>query len=145
VLSHVSVNPLTVTQAEHTLLQIEDDGDRQPLVLTRDGQSLLSGLGLHIRRVEHREPARSEPFPRHVIERVERVLGCGLVVLVVGDEGPVGVGAENFGRLEVSTSEGGLAAPGRADEDDQGQLGDGEPHGRGSVLREILSACAGTP
>ena len=45
------------------------------------------------------------------------------------DDGPEEVGREDLGRLEVPAGERGLARPGRPDQNDEGQLGDGDRHG----------------
>ena len=60
------------------------------------------------------------------MQDVEGVAAGALVVLVVGDEAAAEVGGDDLGRLEVPAGEGGLAGAGGADEDDEGQVGDGQ-------------------
>ena len=62
-------------------------------------------------------------------EHLEGILGDGLVVLVVTDHRPTGVGRKDLRRPEMLTRERALARVAGADEDDEGQFGDRDRHG----------------
>ncbi len=79
-------------------------------------------------------PAGREPLARDVVEDVEGVAAGALVVLVVGDQAAAEVAGDDLGRLEVPAGEGGLAGAGRADQDHEGQVGDGQGAPLGGVV-----------
>src|SRR5262249_14322746 len=85
-----------------------------------------------------------KPLPGDESQQLERVSGDGLVVLVVADHGPAGVGGEDLGPSEMTAREGALARAAGADEDDEAELGDGDRHRHASPLPKI-AICVGGP
>src|SRR5438034_6891780 len=83
---------------------------------------------LDVRGVDDREPSKSEPLAGDEVQGVERVLRDRLVVLVVGDQAAELVGGEHFRGLEVTGGKRRLPRPGRADEYNERELGDGDLH-----------------
>jgi len=49
---------------------------------------LLSIFGFNIRRVDNRQSARCQAFPRYVMEKFESIRRCSLVILIVRIEDP---------------------------------------------------------
>ena len=75
-----------------------------------------------------RRPSR-QPLRRDEVQGLEGVVGDGLVVLVVADHRPIGVRREDLGGLEMPPGERALARAAGADEDDETEFGDCDPHG----------------
>lgn len=105
---------------------VQDDGDRQDVVLAGECDQLPAGVGLDAGRVDDGQAAGGEALARDVVQDVEGVAAGALVVLVVGDQAPAVVGGDGLGGLEVLAGEGGLARSGGPDQNDEGQVGDGK-------------------
>lgn len=105
---------------------VEDDGDGQDVVLPGQLDQLLSAALLDVGRVDDRTTARRESLARDVVQDVEGVPAGALVVLVVGDQASAEVRGDDLGRPEVPPGESGLARAGRPDQDDEGEVGDGQ-------------------
>jgi hypothetical protein len=110
---------------------VEDDGDRQHVVLPGEPHQVGTRLALHIGGVHDGQPAGGEPLADDVVQHLERVAAGALVVLVVGDQAAAEVGGDHLGGLEVAAGEGGLAGPGGADQHDEAELGQAEGAGDG--------------
>lgn len=110
----------------HLLRHVQHDGDGQHVVLLRQLDQLTAGVLLHAGGVDHRATAGREPLARDVVQDVEGVPCRALVVLVVGDQTSAEVGGDDLGGLEVAVGERGLAGPGRTDQNDEGEVGDGQ-------------------
>jgi hypothetical protein len=106
--------------------QIQDDRHGRPTVASGDGDQLAARQGLDVRGVDHRQAPAAEPHDQDPVQQVEGVVGGRLGSRVIGDQGAQLIRREDLGRAEVAPSEGGLAAPGHADQDDQGVARDGE-------------------
>ena len=124
--AEVPVGPRGVARLAHRRGQVEDDRDRQHVVLAGERDQRRPGLRLHARRVDDGQPPGREPLARDVVQHVERVHGGRLVVLVVGDQAAAEVGGDHLGRLEVRPGERRLAGAGHPDEHDERQLGNGQ-------------------
>ncbi len=105
---------------------VEDDRDGQHVVLARQADELLAGVGLDVGGVDDGQPAGGQALADDVVQDVEGVLAGALVVLVVADQAAAEVGGDGLGGLEVPGGEGGLAGAGGADEDHERQVGHGE-------------------
>ncbi len=105
---------------------VQHDSDRQYVVLPCQLHQLASRGGLDVGRVDHGEPPGREPLRGDVVQHVEGVGAGRLVVGVVADHAPAGVGGKHLGGQEVPGGEAGLARAGGADQDHQRQVGDGE-------------------
>ena len=78
--------------------QVEHDRDRQHVVLAGQRDQRLAGLGLHVGGVDDGQPPARQPLAGDEVQHLERVVGRGLVVLVVGDQAAAEVGREHLGR-----------------------------------------------
>ena len=146
--AEVPVGALGVALGAQPLRQVQDDRHREHVVLAGQQDQLAAGLGLHVGRVDHGQPAGGQALARDEPQHLERVPGRRLVVLVVGDQATAEVRGDHLGRLEVRAGEGRLARAGHADQDDQAQLGDAQL-GHGSFLKTAswvggpASGCSG--
>jgi hypothetical protein len=98
------------------------------VVLARQRHERPAGRGLHVGRIDHGHPSRHEALARDEVQDLEGVVGRRLVVLVVGDQATADVGRHDLGRLEVAGRERRLARARRADERDEREVGDRDPH-----------------
>ncbi len=57
----IAVRPLLVALMRHTFRQIENQRDRQAVVLPRQLDKRLPRFALHVRRVHHRQLPGSQP------------------------------------------------------------------------------------
>ena len=90
--------------------------------------------GLHVGRVDHGQTSGREALARDEVQHLEGVIGRRLVALVVGDQAAADVGRDDLGRQEVARRERRLARARHADEGDERQVGDRDPHrGTGSM------------
>ena len=124
--TEVAVRPRSIAFVADALGQIQDDGHRQDVVFARKRDERLARLGLDVGRVDDGELPTRQPSRRHEVQGGKGVVGRRLVVLVVRHERAEAIRRHHLGRLEVLAGERRLAAPGRADQDDQRQLGNRE-------------------
>ncbi len=80
-------------------------------------------MRLHIGGVHDAETSGTQPLGGNIVQHVERVAGCGLVVFVVGDHRPERVTGQYLRGAEMAPGERRLTRPGDADQHDQRQLG----------------------
>ena len=99
----------------------------------------LARLRLDVRRIDNRQLCAGQPPGGHEVQRRKRVVGRRLIVLGVRDERAESIRRHHFGWFEVFAGKCRLAAPGRSDQDDQGQLRDREGH------RTNTAICVGGP
>ncbi len=114
---------------------VQDDRDRQHVVVPGDLDELLAGLGLDVGGVHDGQPAGREPLADDVVQQFEGLGGGRLVVLVVGDQAPAEVRGDHLGGQEVLAGEAGLTGAAGTDEDDEGDVGDGQDAAGGRRLR----------
>ena len=95
--AEVPVGPQPVPFLADSLGKVEHDGHRQAVVLPGQLDQRLAGLGLDVGGVDDRQPAQGQPLAGDEVEHLEGVVGDGLVVLVVADHRPAGVGREDLG------------------------------------------------
>ncbi len=126
--AELAVWSIAVAVLADSLRNVENDRDRQDVVLAGERDERLARVLLDVRGVDDRQSPGSQSLAGDVVQGVEGVAGRRLVVLVVGDQSPEEVGRHDLGRLEVRPGERRLAGPGRPDEDDQGQLRKVDPH-----------------
>ncbi len=119
---------------------VEDDGHGKDVVRLGERDERPARLGLHVGRVDHRQPAGGEALAGDVVQHVEGGRRRRLVVLVVAHECTAEVGGDHLGRREVPCREARLARPGHADEHDEGQLGQLDAR-----HRENTASCVGWP
>ena len=103
---------------------VEHDRHRQDVVVAGQVNQRAARVRLHVRRVDHGEPAELEPLGGDRVQRGEGRRGDRLVVLVVADQAAEGVRGQHLCRPEMPGREAGLAGPAHADQDDQAQPGD---------------------
>src|SRR5260370_13544750 len=68
----VSIRATTVPLDTQLLWEIEDDGDREAVVVTAEGDKRLARFSLNARRVDDDDPPRSQPFARYELEHAKR-------------------------------------------------------------------------
>lgn len=136
------VGPRRVSLVAEPLGEVEDDRQWEAVELACEGDERLSGLGLDVRRVDHREPPGGEPLLRDEVEDLERVVRRPLVVLVVRNETAAEVRREDLGRQEVLPRERRLPGPRGPDEDDEREVREGDLHASALVKSAI---CVGAP
>ena len=117
--AEVAIRPIPIAVLAETLGQVEDDRDRQEMVLAREANERSARFRLHVRRIDDGQPSTRHPLPGDVVEQLERVARRVLGVLVVGDETAAEVGGNDLGREEVRARERRLAGARRADEYDE--------------------------
>jgi hypothetical protein len=124
----VPIGSLAVALQAELLGQVENNCHRQAVILPGQLHQRLACFGLDVGGVNHRDPPQGQPLPGDEPEHLERLTRDGLVVLVVRDHPPAGVGREHLGGLEVPAGERTLARPAGADQDDEAELGDRKLH-----------------
>ena len=67
--------------------EVQDDRHRWTPMPARHGEQPCSGPILDVGRIHDGEPATPQPHGQDAMEQVEGILGRGLGVRVVGDEG----------------------------------------------------------
>ena len=125
--------------------QVQHHGDRQDVVRLGERDEALAGAGLHVRRVDDRQPAQLEPLADDELQDLERVLGRGLVVLVVGDQPAAEVARDDLGRLEVLGGERRLARAAHSDQDDERGLRYAQCRHEASSVRVKSASCVAGP
>ncbi len=121
--TEVTVGPAHVAFPRRRLGDVQDDRDREHVVLAGQPDELGPRLLLHVGGVDHGEPARGQPLAGDIAEYVERRPGGGLVVLVIGHQPAAEVTGDGLEPAEVSSGEGGLAGATDADQHHQAHLG----------------------
>ena len=124
----VPVFPAAVPLFADLLRQVEDQGHRQAVVFPGKLDERLAGLGLDIGGVDDGQLAQGQPLSGDEVQDLECLVRDRLVVLVVADHAPAGIGRQHLGGQEVLAGEGALARAAGADEDDEGEIGDGDGH-----------------
>lgn len=138
----VPIAPAGVAVLADPLVQIQHDRHGQDVVLPGQFHERLAGLRLNVGGIDHRESAQGEPLPGDEPEHLEGVLRDGLVVLVVGDHPPAGIGRDHLGGSKMPAGERALSRAAGTDEDDEAQLGDLDRHALTLVKTAI---CVGGP
>src|SRR5215472_8078960 len=137
--TEIAVRSVPIPFLAELLWEVEHNRDRQNMELASQCDERLPRVGLDVSRVDDRQPPRRKSLAGDEVEYLERFLRCGLIVLVVRHQSATVVGGQNLGGLEVLTSKRGLAAPGRADEQDQREFGNSNFHCRNTPI------CVGAP
>jgi hypothetical protein len=113
--AEVAIGSARVAIQTHPLGDVEHNRDRQHVMFLRERDEMLARVRLDVGGVDHRQPAGGEPLPGDVVQDVEGVTRCGLVVLVIGDEAATEIAADDLRRQEVPRSEGRLSGPTHTD------------------------------
>src|SRR5271165_6953074 len=121
--AEVPLGSLAVALQTELLWEVENNCYRQAMVLSGQFHQRFASLGLDVRSVDHREPPQRQPLPGDEPEHLERLVRDRLVVLVVRDHAPAGIGREDLRGLEVAAGEGALARAAGADQDEEAELG----------------------
>ena len=120
--AEVPVGSLAVALQTELLWEVENNCYRQAMVLPGQLHQRFASLGLDVRGVDHREPPQGQPLPGDEPEHLERLVRDRLVVLVVADHAPAGIGREDLRGLEVAAGEGALARAAGADQDEEAEI-----------------------
>jgi hypothetical protein len=127
--AEVSLVTVPVSLLTNLLRQVEDNRDRQAMILSGKIDEWLASFGLHIGRVNDGQSTQGEPLSRDEVKYREGSVRDGLIVFLVADHGAASVGRQYLGRQEVLAREGAFARSAWADQDDKGQFGDRDLHG----------------
>jgi hypothetical protein len=84
--TEIPVGSGPVAVLAYPLGQVENDGDREHMVLAGERHERLASLWLDVRGIDNRQLRASEPPRGHEMERRKRVVSRRLVVLVVRNE-----------------------------------------------------------
>src|SRR5690349_2707102 len=95
--------------------QIEDDGYRKAVKSACEFDERLAGFELDVCGIDNGETARGETLCSDVVKNLERVVGGGEVVFVVGNQAAAIVGGEDFRGEKVLARERGFAGAGCSD------------------------------
>ena len=142
--AELPVRPGCVALGGDPLGHVEHDRVDQHVVLAGQLDQGLAGRLLDAGGVHDGEQAAPQARADDVRQHVERVLGRGLVVGVVGDQAAAVVAGYDLPLVEVLRGEGALAAAGDADQDDQAHRGDRQLSHWPSIRRRTPS-CVGWP
>ena len=126
--AEVSLFPSAVAVLAEPFGQVQHDGDGEAMVLAGKLDQRLAGFGLHVRGVDDNQPAQGQALGGDVMQKRKGFVRDRLIVLVVADHATAGVRRQNLGGQEVFAGERTLAGAAGADQDDEGQLGDGDFH-----------------
>ena len=129
----VPVLPATVSLLADLLGQVEDQGHRKAVVLPSKLDQRLAGLGLDVGGIHDGQMSQGQPLSGDEVQNLECLVGRRLVVLVVADHSTAGIGRKHLRGQEVLAGKGALARAAGADEDDEGEVGDGDGHSCYSV------------
>ena len=136
------VRPRLVALEADVLAGVEHDGDRQRVIFPDEAHEVRPVLLAHVGGVDDGELAPLQPRLGDEMEQREGI-GCRVeAVLVVLHHAAAGVGGDDLGRLEMPVRERRLAGAGGADQHDQAEVGDGDPHG---PPRSKIAICDGAP
>ncbi len=102
---HVRAEVALVTQPIALLTElfrhVQNNGDREAVVLPGEGDERLARFRLHIGCVDDCQAAQSQPLRRDKVQDLEGVLRHPLVVLLVTYQRAAGVRRQNLGRQEM--------------------------------------------
>ncbi len=124
-----AVGPGDVAGVHHGRGQVEHQRDGQQVVLARQGQQRAAGLGLHVRRVDHRRQVPLQALLHDGVQHLEGVRRGVLVRVVVAHQRAAGVRRNDFGLREVAPREGALARGRGAHEQHERGAGQLKAHG----------------
>jgi hypothetical protein len=113
--------------------QIEHDRDRQTVILPRQRDQRLAILRPHVCCIDDGQSTLRQPLRRDEVQHLERLGRDCLIVVIVGNETTTRIAVEDLRRQEVLARKGGLTGAGGTDEDDEGELGDGQVHVKRSM------------
>ena len=81
--------------------EVKNDGDRNTVILARKRDDRLAGLRLHVRRINHHQPARRQPLGRDEMEHFKRVFCRRLAIFVIRHKAAAEVRGKNFCRSKM--------------------------------------------
>lgn len=99
----------------HALGEIEDQGNRQTVILLPQMHDRAAGFRLYLGRINHRQLATCQPLGCDEVQDIEGIISSFLVVLIIADVATTDIGREHFRSLELLACKGVLARPTRAD------------------------------
>ena len=121
--SKLPIRAKNVAILAQPLRKVEDNGLREEVVLLRQRNERLASLRLDIRGIDYGESSTRESLPNDLVQEIEGVPRCGLIVLVVRNKRAAKVRGNDLCRQEVLAGKRRLAAAGRPDEENERKLG----------------------
>src|SRR5579884_220472 len=99
--TEIAIRASAVAFLAGLLGQVQDDCAGKHVVFPRQFDQRLACFGLYIGRVNDREAACLEALSGDVVQYVESVIRCRLIIFVVGDKSAAEIRREYLCRLEV--------------------------------------------
>ena len=124
--TEVAIRPQRVAGDANLDAGVDDDRNRQGMPFARQFDPGLAIGRPHVGCIDHSQLAVLQPLARDLAHEVEGVGRDVLIGLVVRNQGAAIVRGDDLGRQEMFRREGRLARAGRADQHDEGEVGDGE-------------------
>jgi hypothetical protein len=141
--TEVAIGPGFIPLLTHSLGDVQHQRHWQAVIFPRQFDQRSSRFRLNVGGIDDRQPASRQPLARDEVQHLERVVGRGLIVLIVGHQGTTEVRGNYFGRQEVLASEAGLARSRRTDQHHQSQLRNFDVH-HGSYAATAVGASSNT-
>src|SRR5579872_2098290 len=126
--TEIAVRSVPIPCLAELFWEVEHNRDRQHVKLASQCDERLPRVRLDVSRVDDRQPPRRKSLAGDEVEYLERLLSCGLIVLVIRYQSATVVGRQNLCRLKVLTSERRFPAARRTDEQDQREFGNRDLH-----------------
>jgi hypothetical protein len=93
----IPIDSRTIALLAETCRKIEYDRNTEHVRFASKLDKALSVFSLDIRCVDNAQSACSQAFPRYVVEKVESIRRCSLVILIVGNQSAAEIGGKDFG------------------------------------------------
>ncbi len=123
---------------------IQDQGDRQGMVFPCQRHQTGPVFPLDRRCIDDSQQAPFEPQPGGVGQKVEGIGRCRLIRFVIRNQRAAVVGRHDLGFQEMFPGKAGLARARRPDQNDQGEVGNGNRRHCSAPLSKI-AICDGPP
>ena len=121
-----AIFPPTIPFLANLLRQIEDDGHGEAVILPAKLNERFAGFWLNVRGVHHGQMSQGQPLSGDEVQQLKCFVRYGLVVFVIGDHPPASIRGEYLRGQEVFAGKRALARATGADEDDEGEVGNGD-------------------
>src|SRR6266852_2003595 len=136
----ISIRPAAIALLTKLFRQIEDDCNRDTVVLPGEFDNRLTRLGLDIRRIDHHEFSRRQTLPGNEVQNLESILRRRLVILVIRNQPAAEIRRQNLRGSKMLPGKARLPRPRGADQSDHRQFWNRQLH-----WRLKIPICVGLP